>query len=88
MEYAVLFRWKDNDTRAQREVALKRLKEGSYPSGLELVAAYELEAEDIAALSIFRAVDRVALLEIEMTFGEIFDVSVLPASSIEGLEKW
>lgn len=88
MEYAVIFYWKKGSTPSQREAALTRLDPGNYPSGVELVSTYQLQADDIAAISILRAVDRVALFEIEIDFGGIFDVSVLPAASIEGLEKW
>ena len=87
MDYAVIFRWKSESTGGRGDAAMmlrERLKEHT---NVEILAEYGLDAEDIAAVWIVRAEDRVALMEIEVAYGDAFDISVLPAASSEGFER-
>ena len=83
MNYVMLLRWKQGLSREQRDGALMRRAQWNYPSGVEVVAEYWPAAEDPAVVSIFRADDFAAFMEIEFTWGDTFDISVIPAISAE-----
>jgi hypothetical protein len=83
MHYVMLLRWKQGLTREQRDGALMHRAGWKYPSGVEVVAEYWPAAEDPAVVSIFRADDFSALMEITLTWGDIFDITTLPAVSAE-----
>jgi hypothetical protein len=50
---------------------------------VELVAEYWPSAENPAVVSIFRTDDYGALMEIGLTWGALFDITILPAISAE-----
>ncbi len=83
MDYVMLLRWKQGLTRDQRDGALMHRAGWKYPSGVKLIAEYWPSAEDPAVVSIFQAEDYGALMEIGFTWGDIFDVTVLPAISAD-----
>jgi hypothetical protein len=83
MDYVMLLRWKQGLTRDQRDGALINRAGWKYPSGVEVIAEYWPAAEDPAVVSIFRAEDFGALMELEFTWGDVFDVTVYPAVSAE-----
>ena len=83
MDYVMLLRWKQGLTRDQRDGALMNRAGWKYPSGVEVVAEYWPSAEDPAVVSIFRTEDFAALMEIGFTWGDIFDITTLPAVSAE-----
>jgi Protein of unknown function (DUF3303) len=83
MDYVMLLRWKQGLTREQRDGALMHRAGWKYPSGVELIAEYWPTAEDPAVVSIFRASDFSALMEIELTWGATFDITIFPAISAE-----
>lgn len=83
MDYVMLLRWKQGLTRDQRDGALMHRAGWKYPSGLDVLAEYWPAAEDPAVVSIFRTDDFGALMEIEFTWGDTFDITVLPATSAE-----
>lgn len=87
MDYVMLLRWKQGLTRDQRDAALIRRAGWRYPEGLQLVAEYWPTAEDPAVVSIFRTDEFAPLMEIQLTWGDTFDVTVIPAiSADDGLE--
>jgi hypothetical protein len=87
MDYVMLLRWKQGLTRDQRDAALVHRAGWQYPDGVELIAEYWPAAEDPAVVSIFGVDDFAALMDIQFTWGDTFDVTVLPAISADaGLE--
>lgn len=84
MEYVMLLGWKQGLSREQRDGALIQRAGWSYPKGIELIAEYWPVSDSPAVVSIFRTDDFGALMEIEFTWGDVFDVNVLPAISAEG----
>jgi hypothetical protein len=87
MDYVMLLSWKQGLTRDQRDAALINRAGWKYPSGVQVVAEYWPAAEDPAVVSIFRTEDFGSLMEIEVTWGDAFDIVVYPAiSAEEGLE--
>jgi hypothetical protein len=83
MDYVMLLRWKQGLTRDQRDGALMQRAGWNYPSGVEVIAEYWPAAEDPAVVSLFRTNDFAALMEIQFTWGDIFDITVIPAISAE-----
>lgn len=83
MDYVMLLRWKQGLTRDQRDGALMNRAGWKYPSGVDVLAEYWPAAEDPAVVSIFRTDDFSTLMEIEFTWGDLFDVTVFPAVSAE-----
>jgi hypothetical protein len=83
MDYVMLLRWKQGLARDQRDGALIQRAGWQYPEGVKVIAEYWPAAEDPAVVSIFRADDFGALMEIDLTWGHIFDITILPAISAE-----
>ncbi|HWC38946.1 MAG TPA: DUF3303 family protein [Acidimicrobiales bacterium] len=83
MDYVMLLRWKQGLTRDQRDGALMHRASWNYPAGVQLVAEYWPATEDPAVVSIFRTEDFAALMEVQLTWGDIFDITVVPAVSAE-----
>jgi hypothetical protein len=83
MDYVMLLRWKQGLTREQRDGALMRRAQWSYPQGVEVVAEYWPAAEDPAVVSVFRTDDFSGVMEIGFTWGDTFDISTFPAISAE-----
>ena len=83
MDYVMLLRWKQGLSRDQRDGALAHRAGWNYPAGAHVIAEYWPAAEDPAVVSIFRTEDFAALMEIEFTWGDTFDITVFPAVSAE-----
>jgi Domain of unknown function (DUF3303) len=83
MDYVMLLRWKQGLSRDQRDGALMHRAGWNYPNGVQLIAEYWPAAEDPAVVSIFQTDDFSALMEIDLTWGDTFDVTVIPAISAE-----
>jgi hypothetical protein len=87
MDYVMLLRWKQGMSREQRDGALIHRAGWKYPAGVDVIAEYWPAAEDPAVVSIFRTSDFEALMEIEFTWGDTFDITVFPAvSAADGLK--
>jgi len=83
MDYVMLLRWKQGLTRDQRDGALMHRAGWNYPSAVKLTAEYWPAAEDPAVVSIFQTDDFGALMEITLTWGDTFDITIFPAISAE-----
>lgn len=87
MEFVLLNSWKQGLSREDREEALARRAQWEYPDGLEVIAEYWPATDHPAVVAILRADDYEALFEMELTWNDTFDVTILPAiSAKEGLE--
>jgi hypothetical protein len=83
MEYVMLLGWKQGLSREQRDGALARRAQWTYPAGVEVVAEYWPAAEDPAVVSIFRTDEFGAMMETTLTWGDTFDIRIFPAISAE-----
>ena len=83
MDFVMLLRWKQGLSRDQRDGALIHRAGWNYPAGVEVVAEYWPATDNPAVVSIFRTEDYTALMEIELTWGDVFDITVFPAVSVE-----
>ena len=83
MDYVMLLRWKQGLARDDRDGALVQRAGWKYPDGVKLIAEYWPAADDPAVVSVFQTDDYAGLMEIGMTWGHLFDVTILPAVSAE-----
>jgi hypothetical protein len=83
MDYVMLLRWKQGLSREQRDGALMHRAGWNYPAGVQVIAEYWPATDDPAVVSIFRTEDFSAFMEIEVTWGDIFDITTFPAVSVE-----
>ena len=83
MDYVMLLRWKQGLSREQRDGALVRRAQWSFPQGVEVVAEYWPAAEDPAVVAIFRTDDFSNIMEVSFTWGDTFDITTFPAISAE-----
>lgn len=83
MDYVLLLRWRQGLTRDQRDGALMRRAEWRYPEGIDVVAEYWPATEDPAVVVIARTEDFSSLMEIQFTWGDVFELTAFPAISAE-----
>lgn len=81
MLYVMVLNWKPGLSREQTDGALMRRSKWQYPKGAKLVGEYWLGASSPAVVSIFEAAEFEPILEIIMTWGDMFDITVLPATT-------
>jgi len=83
VDYVMLAGWKQGLKREQRDAALMHRAQWEYPEGIDLVAEYWPSAEDPAVVAIFRTDDYSGLMDILFTWGDTFDIRVIPAISAD-----
>ena len=65
-----------------QETAARRLK-WQYPEGVRVVAEYWLQASDPAVIAVFEADSIAPILAINVEWGDVFDITVVPAITAE-----
>jgi hypothetical protein len=86
MEYVALLRFRDGVTAAERDKALMRRAEYQYPQGIRSIAEYWPMSAEYQVISVFSAENVSAIMELELEWNDVFDISVSPAvSADEGL---
>lgn len=83
MLFVMALRWQEGLTREQRDGALARRAQWSYPQGVRVVGEYWPSSESLAVVSIFETDDPAALLELGFTWGDVFQIEIHPAVSAE-----
>gem|GEM_PF-416766 len=83
MLYVMLLSWKPGLGRDQMDRALTRRSQWQYPRGVSLLGEYWLAASSPAVLSVFQASDYGPIFEISLTWGDVFDITVVPATTPE-----
>jgi hypothetical protein len=86
MLFVMTVKWQPGLTREQRDGALQRRSKWNYPEGVNLIGEFWPSSENLAVVSIFETNDPAALLEIEFTWGDVFQIEVTPAvTATDGL---
>jgi Protein of unknown function (DUF3303) len=86
MLYVMTMRWHDHLSGDERDGALGRRAEWKYPDGLNVIGEYWLASNDPAVVVVFETDASNVMLEIGMTWGDVFEIQISPAlSSDEGL---
>jgi len=65
-----------------QETAARRLK-WQYPEGVRVVAEYWLQTSDPAVIAVFEADSVAPILAINVEWGDVFDITVVPAVTAE-----
>ena len=65
-----------------QETAARRLK-WQYPEGVRVVAEYWLQTSDPAVIAVFEADSVAPILAINVEWGDVFDITVVPAITAE-----
>ncbi|HEV8298569.1 MAG TPA: DUF3303 family protein [Acidimicrobiales bacterium] len=83
MTYVMLGKWKTGVTQEQADGALMRRAGWTYPAGAKSLGEYWPMSTDPAVIAIFEADDPSVLMEVIFTWGDVFDITMLPAVSAE-----
>jgi hypothetical protein len=83
MLFVMTLKWQPGLTRDQRDGALIRRSQWNYPEGVALHGEYWPSSEAVAVVSIFETDDHGALMDIGFTWGDVFQIQVLPAVTAE-----
>jgi len=83
MLFVMTMKWQPGLTRDQRDSALMRRAQWQYPEGVRVLGEYWPSSESVAVVSIFETDDHGALMEIGLTWGDIFQMEVSPAVTAE-----
>ncbi len=83
MLYVMLLNWKPGLSRQQQDEALMRRAQWQYPTGLQVVGEYWPATGSPAVISIFEASEYEPIMELTLTWGDVFDISVFPATTPE-----
>ncbi len=83
MLYTMLLHWKAGVDREQMDGALVRRSRWQYPAGAEVIGEYWLGTHSPAVIAVFEASDFAPILEMQMTWGDVFDIVVVPATTPE-----
>jgi hypothetical protein len=83
MLYTMLLSWKPGLDRQQMDEALVRRSRWSYPEGTKVVGEYWLGTHSPAVVSVFEVSDFAPIMEMQMTWEDIFDIVVVPSTTPE-----
>ena len=83
MLYVTLLNWKPGLNRQQMDAAFARRAQWQYPKGAKLVAEYWLSTSSPAVITIFEASTYEPLLELGLTWSDVFDLTIVPATTAE-----
>jgi hypothetical protein len=83
MDYVALLRFRASVPAAERDGALMRRAAWKYPDGVRVIAEYWPTSADLTVVTIFSADRFDSLLELELEWGDVFDIDIHPACSAE-----
>jgi hypothetical protein len=86
MDFVALLRFRASVPAAERDGALMRRAAWKYPDGARVIAEYWPTASAVTVVTIFSADSFDSLMELELEWGDVFDIDIYPAvSADEGL---
>lgn len=83
MLYAMLLSWKPGLSREQMDGALIRRAQWKYPAGMKVLGEYWLSAPSPTVVLMLEASEFEPIFETEMTWGDVFDITVVAATTPE-----
>jgi hypothetical protein len=87
MDYVALLRFRNSVAAADRDAALMRRAAWKYPEGVRVIAEYWPFTSALTVVTIFSADGPEQLMELELEWGDVFDIDIHPAvSADEGLQ--
>ena len=86
MDYVAFLRFRASVPPAERDGALMRRAAWKYPDDVRVIAEYWPTAAAVTVVTIFSADSFDSLMELELEWGDVFDIDIHPAvSADEGL---
>jgi hypothetical protein len=86
MDYVALLKFRSSVPAAERDGALMRRASWQYPKGIRMIAEYWPVSSEVTVVSIFAADSFEPVMELELEWGDVFDIDVHPAvAADEGL---
>ncbi|MGY1602390.1 DUF3303 domain-containing protein [Geodermatophilus sp. SYSU D00815] len=87
MEYVALLRFRPEVSAAERDRALVRRASWRYPDGIRPIAEYWPSFDQCQVVSVFAANTYAPVMELQLEWSDVFDISISPAiSAEEGLQ--
>ncbi len=83
MDYVALLSFRSSVSAADRDAALMRRASWKYPAGITPIAEYWPAGADIQVVTIFSADDFASIMEVQLEWGDVFDIDIHPAVSAE-----
>jgi hypothetical protein len=83
VDFVALLSFRPTVPAAERDGALMRRSTWKYPPGVQVIAEYWPSSASVQVVSIFSADSSEALLELELEWGDVFDIAIYPAVSAE-----
>jgi hypothetical protein len=83
VDYVALLRFRASVPAAERDGALARRAGWKYPDGIRVIAEYWPIASAVTVVTIFSTDSADTLMELELEWGDVFDIDVHPALSAE-----
>ena len=83
MDYVALLRFRASVPAAERDGALMRRAGWKYPEGFRPIAEYWPVALAVQVVVIFSVDSFDTLMELELEWGDVFDIDIYPACSAE-----
>ncbi|MDR2986628.1 MAG: DUF3303 family protein [Nocardiopsaceae bacterium] len=83
VDFVALLSFRSTVPVAERDEALVRRSTWKYPPGVQMIAEYWPSSASVQVVSIFSADSSESLLELELEWGDVFDIAIYPAVSAE-----
>jgi hypothetical protein len=83
VDYVALLRFRASVPAAERDGALARRAGWKYPGGIRVIAEYWPISSAVTVVTIFSTDSPDTLMELELEWGDVFDIDVYPALSAE-----
>ena len=80
--------WKPGLSREQMDQTLIRRSAWSYPESVNVLAEYWLSGHSPVVISVFEADDYSGIMELGLTWGDVFEISCQPACTPEQGLQW
>jgi hypothetical protein len=83
VDYVALLRFRASVPAAERDGAFMRRAAWKYPDGVRVIAEYWPISSSATVVTVFSTDSADALLELELEWGDVFDIDVHPAISAD-----
>lgn len=83
MLYVAILNWKPGLSREQQHGALARKAQWQYPAGIRVVGEFWPATHAPAVIAVFEADDFAPIMEVILTWQDVFDMQFFPATTPE-----
>lgn len=83
MIYVMLHHWREGIGQEEVKAVIARRAQWKYPAGAKSLGEYWPASNDLAVVAVMEADDFAPLMEIMLTWGDVFETSTFPAVTAE-----